>query len=301
MVVAGLRAAKRCDESRGLASSIETSRATVSHDAPPPTSRGWIGGGHTELKAVRIHRAPAPLGGHIRAPHARAGGCRRGNDEDWRHDDGPGTAGARRSGARACGAAQAAARVALARGALALALPVQLGLPAALEPALARLYPPTEHKLFGVLPFTSTRPDPRQERRRAQTTTLAWLAAASWVGLLLLARLPAAVAAAQHEARRREQEGDACLVSEPEQSHRHYQVALGLVTDRGRELALREKLSALSASSRRPDERVRRRSAWIRTPRSARVWYRRTPSGSAGATSSRKSSAGAAWGSCTAP
>jgi predicted Ser/Thr protein kinase len=66
------------------------------------------------------------------------------------------------------------------------------GLPAVLAPALDALYPPVveREKILGLFPYSVSRDDPLRERRELQLEALAWLAALSGIGILLLARLP---------------------------------------------------------------------------------------------------------------
>lgn len=133
-----------------------------------------------------------------------------------------------------------AAQVAL--GVVIVAVP--FALPAVLDPALERLYPPvvTEKKIIGPLSIPMRGPDPRREARRRQVLAGAWSGGLASVVLLLLAAAPAAVARSERESRRRESRADSLLERSPGESLRLYRTALGLAPDPVRRAALVEKV-----------------------------------------------------------
>jgi hypothetical protein len=129
-------------------------------------------------------------------------------------------------------------------GLVLLVLVVPLGLPAVLDPALERMYPPvrTQKTILGFFERTVVRPDPRRARRRQQVTAITWTGGFACVALLLLAALPNALARAGREAEEREGRGDSLLLLQPAHSLDLYQSALALATDPTRQATLSEKI-----------------------------------------------------------
>lgn len=128
--------------------------------------------------------------------------------------------------------------------ALILALLMPTIVPAWVDQALERLYPPpkTEH-FFGLVQWTSE--NPVLDDRRRQARIVLW-AGSVWLVLYLLWRhLPRAMAIANAEARKKELEGDGLARSRPSQSVLLYTSALRLATHPEHERSLRAKIASL--------------------------------------------------------
>jgi hypothetical protein len=130
-------------------------------------------------------------------------------------------------------------------GLLLFLLAVPIGLPAALDPLLERLYPPiqtTRKLLGGVIALPSTREDPRREARRIQVLAVGWSAGLAGVALLFLAALPRSVARASAESRAQESRAVQLGGAQPREGLRLYRAALALAGEPAREAQLAEKI-----------------------------------------------------------
>jgi predicted Ser/Thr protein kinase len=114
-------------------------------------------------------------------------------------------------------------------------------LPAAVDARLEKLYPPTVTKaMFGLK--TDIRLDPRLKDRKKLARYVLWSSSGGLVFCLFLLHVPGAVSRTTALARKREDEADALLASEPSASRLLYVSALSLATKPEHEKKLNEKL-----------------------------------------------------------
>ena len=117
-------------------------------------------------------------------------------------------------------------------------------IPAGLDRLLEKAYPPKATKrVFGLLQTKST--DPRLQSRKQQARIVLWVAAGGGVLFLFWRHMPLAIGRATLLAKRREQEADSLVRSQPSRSVLLYSSALALTTDPDHEAVLSSKLKSL--------------------------------------------------------